>query len=203
LGRAISTGKIIMLRDEPKMNTWDEYVPAGMLQKIHYEYLRKGLHSFSVISDKSGQGKTTVAMMLARGLKDVYGLNVLIVDTNPSGDALIDRYVKDYPVENGLVTNHPFPYSIFRIKDLDIDWGKKMMASLFLNQVTKIFKNYDIVIVDSEARNFSEDHNLLLKTQSYLIVSADGAFKEGSEQMIKNYQLNRENVVGVIYNGCV
>jgi len=73
-------------------SAWDVDPISTIIQRIHYRYTTKGLRSISVLSEERGEGKTTISMLLARGLTEVYKFRVLLVDLNPEGDVLLNQY---------------------------------------------------------------------------------------------------------------
>lgn len=180
---------------------WDVDPTSVILQKIYYKFITKRLKSFSVISENRHEGKTTVSVLIARGLSEVYGLKVLFVDLNPEGDSLLNLYLKDTKTENGIIENHHFPFAIFRMKNLEIDWARNIFDGLYLNRMLTYFSaQYDLVIVDTMSSQGLADTYLKLNTDSSLIVSTDHSLKLQENKLASEIKKNRKNILGIVYN---
>lgn len=106
---------------------WDVDPISSLIQRIHFQHVSKGLRSISVLSEKRAEGKTTASILIARGLNEVYGLKILLIDLNPNGDVLLNQYLDKYETsktQDGMTTGHPFNFSIFRLKNIDMNWLK-------------------------------------------------------------------------------
>ena len=88
-----------MSNDQRKTEVWDVDPISSILQRVHFSHTRNELRSISILSEHRNEGKTTVAMLLARGLTEVYKLKVLLVDLNPDGDAMLNQYLSNYENE--------------------------------------------------------------------------------------------------------
>ena len=181
-------------------SAWDLDPIASMLQRIHFKHVTKGMRSFSVVSQKAHEGKTTVSVLLGRGLHEVYGLKVLLVDSNPEGDGLLGDYLDGLPSQNGFTTGHSFPFSVFRIKDLEVNWLKNVFDSLYFNKLISSFTDYDIVIVDTNAHDEKDQPTLKIKTDSFLVVSSERSFKEKDKTFFSPELLSYKNILGVVFN---
>jgi Mrp family chromosome partitioning ATPase len=182
---------------------WESESVANMLQRIHFQYATKKLKSLSVLSEERLEGKTTVSILLARGLSEVYKLKVLLVDLNPEGDSLLNLYLKDYTTKDGLVIGHPFSFSIFRLKDLDVNWSKSMHDSLYINRIiSNLSEQVDILIVDTPNLVTQSDSFIKLNTDSNLIVSSEKILNrsEHSNKVKNDIEVNRKKLLGIIYN---
>lgn len=183
------------------VSVWDVDPVSTMLQRIHFQHTTKNLRTLSVVSSERLEGKTTVSILLARGLQETYNFKVLMVDLNPEGDTLLNQHLKDYSSKDGLVLGHPFSFSLFRIKDLEIDWSKSMMDSLYLNKmITELSTKYDLVIVDTPSALLEANSFIKLKTDSSIIVSSDNSFKTKESNLLNDIESNRKNILGVIFN---
>jgi len=190
-----------MTASSKERSIWDVDPASLILQKIHYKFITKRLKSFSVISENRHEGKTTVSVLIARGLSEVYGLKVLFVDLNPEGDSLLNLYLQESKTENGIIENHHFPFNIFRMKNLEIDWTKNIFDGLYLNRMLSYFTaQYDIVIVDTMSSPGLADTFLSLNTDSSLIVSTDQSLKLQNNKLVSEISKNRKNILGIVYN---
>ena len=188
-----------MTNPQQEISLWEVEPVSSILQKIHFEHVTKKLRSLSVVSEFRGEGKTTLSMLIARGLKEVYGMNVLLVDLNPQGDSLVSKYLGDYTTNEGMVGNHIFPFDIFRIKDLDIDWSKTTFDGPFLNgKVTSFTGKYDIVVVDGFNPGNSTDSILKVNTDSNLIVQSES--KKTTNKIQEELNLDRKHLIGIVLN---
>lgn len=183
---------------------WDIDPISSLIQRIHFKHTTKGLRSISVLSEKRSEGKTTTAMLLARGLSEVYGFKILLIDLNPDGDALLNQYIGKYETaktQDGIVTGHPFGFSIFRLKNIDMNWLKTAYDGLYANQLVNTFSNeYDLVIVDTMTSENPNDVTLRVSTHSNVIVSTDKSFGRKANKLQTELELNRKEVLGVIFN---
>jgi hypothetical protein len=185
--------------DPFEVSLWEVEPVSSILQKVHFEYVKKNLKSLSVVSEHRSEGKTTLAMLVARGLKEVYDMNVLLVDLNPQGDALLSKYLGNYSSVEGMVTKHPFPFSIFRIKDMNIDWTKTSFDGPFFNaQVAAFSGKYDVVIVDSFNPGNPQDSILRVNTDSNLIVQSES--KKSTDKLQKELAHDRKHLIGIVLN---
>lgn len=185
-------------------SVWDIDPISSLIQRIHFKHTTKGLRSISILSEKRSEGKTTTAMLLARGLKEVYNFNVLLIDLNPDGDSLLNQYLDKYEkvkTQDGLVVGHPFDFSIFRIKNIDMNWLKTAYDGLYANQLINSFSNeYDMVIVDSMTSENPNDNALRVSTHSNIIVTSEKSFGREANKLQTELELNRKEVLGVIFN---
>ncbi len=183
------------------VSVWDVDPASTMLQKIHYKHVTKKLKSFSVVSEHRHEGKTTVAVLLARGLSEVYGMKVLLMDLNPEGDTLLNQHLKESKSENGIIDNHHFPFDIFRMKNLKIDWARNIFDGLYFNRMISYFtEEYDMVIVDSMSHVGVADTFLKINTDTSLVVSTERSLKSPRNKLTQELLLNKKQVLGVIYN---
>lgn len=188
-----------MTKELADISLWEVEPISSILQKVHFEHVTKKLKSLSVVSEYRAEGKTTLSMLIARGLKEVYNLNVLLVDLNPQGDALLSKYLGDYSNIEGMVSNHQFAFSVFRIKDLNIDWTKTSFDGPFLNaQVGSFTEKYDIVIVDSFTPANPADAILRVNTDSNLIVQSES--KKSTNKIHKELELDHKHLIGIVLN---
>lgn len=193
------------MSDENLLTTaWDIEPISSIIQKIHFQHITKGLRSLSILSDKRSEGKTTLAILIARGLSEVYGVKVLVIDLNPNGDSLLNQYLERYEKEktsDGLVTGHPFGFSIFRIKNIDMNWLKTAYDGLYANQLIQNFSNeYDMVIVDTMNTDNPNDKGLRVNTHSNIIISSNKSFGKTVNTLQTELELNKKEVLGVIFN---
>lgn len=183
------------------LSVWDVDPVSSMLQRIHFQYVSKRLRYFSVVSEKRGEGKTTVSILLARGLAEIYGFKVLLVDLNSQGDHLLSKYLRDYQTENGIVLESQFPFSIFRIKDLDVDWTQNVFDGPYLNRlITNFTSTFDIVIVDIANPYNENEAYLKVNTDSNLIVCSQSLGHDKNSKLQNEIELNRKNIIGVVLN---
>jgi len=182
-------------------SAWDVDPISTIIQRIHYRYTTKGLRSISVLSEERGEGKTTISMLLARGLTEVYKFRVLLVDLNPEGDVLLNQYLKKCNSKDGIVLDHPFSFQIFRVKDLDIDWSKSITDGLYLNRlIGSLSGQFDFVIVDT-AHSLSQNEGFLkINTDTNLIVCTDKTFEKEKLQVKEKIKMNRKDLFGVVFN---
>ncbi|MDO9181221.1 MAG: AAA family ATPase [Bacteriovorax sp.] len=185
-------------------SVWEVDPISSIIQRIHFKHTMKGLRSISVLSEKRLEGKTTIAMLLARGLTEVYNFKILLIDLNPNGDALLNQYLNEYEknkTQDGIVTGHPFNFSIFRIKNIDMNWLKTAYDGLYANQLINSFSDqYDIVIVDTMTSNSPNDTGLRVSTQSNIIVSSEKSFGKTANKLQIELEQNRKEVLGVVFN---
>lgn len=180
------------------VSAWEVEPISTLLQQVHYQYLTKRLRSITIASEMRAEGKTTVAITIARGLTEVFKFKVLYVDLNPQGDSLISKHLKDYRSKDGMVQDHQFPFSILRIKDLEVDWSKNSFDGPFLNQlVTKYANDFDMIIVDSFNPSNQTDTILKVNTDSNLIVRSP---KSKSNLLEKEIERDRKKMLGIIFN---
>lgn len=187
-----------------KTTVWDVEPISSIIQRIHFKYVTKGLRSLSILSEKRAEGKTTTAILMARGLAEVYGFKILLIDLNPDGDSLLNQYLEKYEViktQDGLVVGHPFDFSIFRLKNIDMNWLKTAYDGLYANQLIQSFSTeYDMVIVDTMNTNNPNDRGLRVSTHSNIIVSSAKSFGKIANTLQTELELNRKEVLGVIFN---
>lgn len=158
------------------------------------------MRSITIASEERSEGKTTVAITVARGLTEVFKFKVLYVDLNPQGDSLLSKYLKDYRTNDGMVQDHQFPFSILRIKDLEVDWTKNSFDGPFLNQlVTKFANEFDMIIVDSFNPSNQNDTILKVNTDSNLIVRGPKT-KTKTNLLEKEIERDRKKMLGIIFN---
>jgi hypothetical protein len=174
---------------------WETNSISSVLQKIHFQHTTKNLRSLSVLSEERAEGKTTVSVLLSKGLSEIYKFKVLLVDLNPAGDPLLNVHLKDYASKDGLVMNHPFPFDIFRLKDLEVDWSKTMINELYISRMIGSFsKVYDLVIVDT-ANSFKA-----VNTDSNLVICTERSFGSDQNKIKNEILLNRKEVLGILFN---
>lgn len=183
---------------------WDVDPISSLIQRIHFKHRTKGLRSISVVSENRSEGKTTVSMLLARGLKEIYDFKILLIDLNPDGDPLLNQYLKEYEKEktqDGMVQGHPFDFEIFRLKNIDMNWLKNAYDGLYTNQLVNSFSTeYDLVIVDTMTTGGTNDHSVRVSTHSNIIVSTDKSFGKKANKLQLELEQNRKDVLGVIFN---
>jgi cellulose biosynthesis protein BcsQ len=193
-----------MINETRATSVWDIDPISSLIQRIHFKHTTKGLRSISILSDKRSEGKTTTAMLLARGLSEVYKFKILLIDLNPDGDALLNQYLQKYETvktQDGLVVGHPFDFSIFRIKNIDMNWLKTAYDGLYANQLINSFSNeYDLVIVDTMTSANPNDSALRVSTHSNIIVSSEKSFGRTTNKLQTELEQNRKEVLGVIFN---
>lgn len=193
-----------MLNETRATSVWDIDPVSSLIQRIHFKHTTKGLRSISVLSEKRSEGKTTAAILLARGLSEVYNFKILLIDLNPNGDALLNQYLQKYETsktQDGIVKGHPFDFSIFRIKNIDMNWLKTAYDGLYANQLINSFSNeYDLVIVDTMTSDNPNDSVLRVSTHSNIIVSSEKSFGRTANKLQTELELNRKEVLGVIFN---
>ena len=192
-----------MMNETRATTVWDVDPISSMIQRIHYKHTAKGLRSISVLSEKRSEGKTTVSMLLARGLSEVYNFKILLIDLNPDGDPLLNQYLKQYETEktqDGMVQGHPFEFSIFRLKNIDMNWLKNAYDGLYTNQLVNTFSTeYDLVIVDTMTSG-TNDHSVRVSTHSNIIVSTEKSFGRRANKLQTELEQNRKDVLGVVFN---
>ncbi len=188
----------MQLRDA-KTCIWDVDPVSTLIQKTNYRILNKGLKSISVLSEHRFEGKTTVAMLLARGLSEVYNQKILYIDMNPRGDFLLNQYLDHFEFQEGFSKGHPFKFDILRLKNLEFDWKKNIFDSLYLDQVvTKLSEHYDLVVVDTMSTGKMGDYPLMVNTQSNVVVASKATFETNG---LRTFLLKeRKDVLGVIFN---
>lgn len=193
-----------MINETRATSVWDIDPISSLIQRIHFKHTTKGLRSISILSDKRSEGKTTTAMLLARGLSEVYKFKILLIDLNPDGDALLNQYLQKYETvktQDGLVVGHPFDFSIFRIKNIDMNWLKTAYDGLYANQLINSFSNeYDLVIVDTMTSANPNESALRVSTHSNIIVSSEKSFGRTTNKLQTELEQNRKEVLGVIFN---
>ncbi|MBP9680333.1 MAG: hypothetical protein KBD76_02920 [Bacteriovorax sp.] len=188
-----------MTNQKKNISVWEIGPVSSVLQKIHFQFVTKKLRSLSVVSEHRLEGKTTLSILIARGLKEIYNLNVLLVDLNPQGDILLSKYLGDYSSHEGIVEGHPFDFSLFRVKDLDVDWSKNLFDGPFLNTiVTNFTAQYDIVIVDNFVPADSGATLLKVNTDTNIIIRSSSGKK--TDKVQKELELNRKHLMGIILN---
>lgn len=193
-----------MTNREQAVSVWDAEPISSIIQRIHFKHTTKELRTLSVLSDQRSEGKTTVAMLLARGLNEVYGFKILLVDLNPEGDGLLNQYLNEFEVKqtnDGIVKGHPFNFSIFRLKNIDMNWLKNAYDGLYANQLVNSFSaQYDMVIVDTMTSENPGDGTFRANTQSNIIVSSKKSLGKGANKLQAELELNRKEVLGVVFN---
>ena len=193
-----------MNADLETVTIWEIDPISTILQKIHFKHTTKDLRTISIVSEYRLEGKTTVAMLLARGLSEVYKFKILLIDLNPNGDALLNQYLKDYEKDNtkdGIVVGHPFPFAIFRLKNLDISWLKNTYDGLYTNQLISQFSTqYDLIIVDTMTTEIESEVLLRANTQSTIMVTSEKSMNGKSNKLQAEFELNKKELLGIIYN---
>ena len=193
-----------MSTDLATTSIWEIDPISSILQKIHFKHTTRDLRTISIISEHRLEGKTTVAMLLARGLSEVYKFKILLIDLNPNGDALLNQYLINYEKENtkdGIVLGHPFPFSIFRLKNLDISWLKNTYDGLYTNQLISQFSNqYDLIIVDTMTTEIESEVLLRANTQTNIMVTSEKSINAKSNKLLNEFEKNKKDVLGIIYN---
>lgn len=193
-----------MLNRNRAITVWDVDPISSLIQRIHFKHVSKGLRSISVLSEKRAEGKTTASMLLARGLNEVYGFKILLIDLNPDGDPLLNQYLNKYETvktQDGITVGHPFDFSIFRLKNIDMNWLKTAYDGLYANQLIQSFSTeYDMVIVDTMNTENPNDSALRVSTHSNIIVSSEKSFGRKTSKLQTELELNRKEVLGVIFN---
>ncbi len=185
-------------------SVWEVDPISSLIQRIHFKHTTKGLRSLSVLSENRSEGKTTIAMLLARGLTEVYGFKILLIDLNPDGDPLLNHYLSAYEKEktqDGIIKGHPFDFEIFRLKNIDMNWLKTAYDGLYANQMINSFSTqYDMVIVDTMTSANPNDSALRVSTHSNIIVSTDKTFSRTGARLQTELEQNRKEVLGVVFN---
>ncbi|MDD4973354.1 MAG: hypothetical protein PHY93_03340 [Bacteriovorax sp.] len=185
-------------------SVWDVDPISLILQRIHFKHTTKGLRSLSVLSEHRSEGKTTVAMLLARGLTEIYHFKILLIDLNPDGDALLNQYLKDYEQEktqDGILKCHQFDFSIFRLKNIDMNWLKTAYDGLYANQLINTFAaQYDLVIVDTMTSRCPNDAQLRVSTHSNIIVSTEKSFGRSTNKLQIEMEQDKKEVLGIVFN---
>lgn len=193
-----------MMNETRAATVWDVDPISSIIQRIHFKHATKGLRSISVVSEKRSEGKTTVSMLLARGLKEVYDFKILLIDLNPDGDPLLNQYLKSYETQrskDGMVQGHPFDFSIFRLKNIDMDWLKNAYDGLYTNQLINSFSTqYDLVIVDTMSSSGPDKNSFRVNTHSNIVVSTKRSFGRRVNKLQTELEQDRKNVLGVIFN---
>ena len=193
-----------MNTDLATTSIWEIDPISSILQKIHFKHTTKDLRTIGIISEHRLEGKTTIAMLLARGLSEVYKFKILLIDLNPNGDALLNQYLNKYEKENtkdGIVLGHPFPFSIFRLKNLDISWLKNTYDGLYTNQLISQFSNqYDLIIVDTMTTEIESEVLLRANTQSHIMVTSEKSMTAKTNKLLFEFKQNKKDVLGIIYN---
>lgn len=193
------------MTNRPKaVSVWDVDPISSLIQRIHFKHKMKGLRSLSVLSENRSEGKTTVSMLLARGLTEVYGFKILLIDLNPDGDPLLNHYLSDFEKEktqDGISKGHPFDFEIFRLKNIDMNWLKTAYDGLYANQMISSFSTeYDMVIVDTMTSSNPNESALRVNTHSNIIVSTDKTFSKKGVKLQIELEQNRKEVLGVVFN---
>ena len=183
---------------------WDVDPISSIIQRIHFKHTTKGLNSLSILSEQRSEGKTTVAILLARGLSEIYKFKVLLIDLNPNGDVLLSEYLKEYEKEktqDGIIKNHPFNFSIFRLNSINMNWLETAYDGLYANQLISTFsEQYDLVIVDTATSSNPNESALRVNTHSNLIVSSEKSFGRSLNKLQLELEQNRKDVLGIIFN---
>lgn len=180
-------------------SVWDVDPISSLIQKVHYRRVRKGLRSVSIVSEKRAEGKTTVAMLVARGLAEVYRNKVLLVDLNPEGDPLLNEYLNDYKSKDGFVVGHPFKFDIFRLKNLDMKWLKTAFDGIYTNQlIASLTAHYDVMIVDTMSYDQYQQYPLKINTHTNIVVGSKESFKNSKFKQALEH--DKKDVLGVVFN---
>lgn len=193
-----------MTNETRATSVWEVDPISSLIQRIHFKHTTKGLRSLSVLSEKRSEGKTTLAMLLARGLSEVYNFKILLIDLNPDGDPLLNQYLSMYENEktqDGITKGHPFNFEIFRIKNIDMNWLKTAYDGLYANQMIHAFSaQYDMVIVDTMTSNNPNEAALRVSTSTNVIVSSEKTFGRTGTKLQVELEQNRKEVLGVVFN---
>ena len=193
-----------MYHENLSATVWDVEPISSIIQRIHFKHITKGMRSLSILSEKTSEGKTTSAVLIARGLNEVYRLKILLIDLNPNGDKLLNQYLEKYETSktlDGLVVGHPFDFSIYRIKNVDIDWLRNSFDGLFANQLLQKFSSeYDIIIVDTQSTDNPNTKALKLSTDTNIIISSKKSLGRNKNTLQTELELNKKEVLGVIFN---
>lgn len=201
--------KLVIPRDKMmnrhKLETvWDIDPISSLLQRIHYRHTTKGLRSLSILSEHRSEGKTTLAMLIARGLSEIYKFKIILIDLNPEGDTLLNHYLKDTKDEvshDGILKDNPFGFSIFRLKNIDMNWLKNSYDGLYTNQIINTFsEQYDLVIVDTFTNVNASDSIANVNTNSNIVVCSSKSFEKNTNNLQKSLESNRKEVLGIIFN---
>jgi len=181
---------------------WDNQIIAKTLQTIHFEQKRRDLKLLTVTSAVAMAGKTTLSLTIASGLAEVYKQKVLYNDLNPQGDVLLTQKLGKYQTRDGFVQGHSYPFSIYRIKDLIIDWSKNFFDSLFIGRLLEDFKNqFDLILIDSNSTLSNIDHRLNIHAEGYVVVCSKKSLKENQELIASQLNPDTHNVIALILNG--
>jgi cellulose biosynthesis protein BcsQ len=182
-------------------SAWDVEPISTIIQRIHFKYTTKGMRSISVLSEERGEGKTTISMLLARGLTEVFNFRVLLVDLNPEGDVLLNQYLRKCHTKDGIVLDHPFAFQIFRVKDLDVDWSKSITDGLYLNRlIGSLSGQFDFVVVDTAHALSQNEGFLKINTDTNLIVCTEKSFVNDQLKVKEKIKINRKDLLGVVFN---
>ena len=116
----------------------------------------------------------------------------------------MNQYLSEYETEktqDGILKGHPFKFSIFRIKNIDMNWLKTAYDGLYANQLINSFSDeYDMVIVDTMTSSNPHESVLRVSTHSNIIVSTEKSQGRSINKLQLELEANRKEVLGVIFN---
>lgn len=167
---------------------------ANILQKVHFSYLAGENKTLAVVSELRQEGKSTIALLIAKGLASIYGLKVAILDLGPDGDALLNKVLK--------AQGDDLDFDIHQMKHVsDDNFTSAFDGYIFNRAMSRLTDTYDFVIVDTFTLNSAADiHAFHLNADSFLMVSSPVSLDKNVILLSEELKMNGKNVLGVILN---
>lgn len=182
--------------------TWMNEAQAGTMTKI-----------LAVVNQKGGVGKTTTSVNLAACL-GVAGKHVLLVDTDPQGNAtsgvgvikselnqcIYDVLINDEPIENVIVHTDTEGLDLVPARlDLagaDIELMSTMSRETKLKQaLAKVQENYDFIIIDCPPSLGLLTVNVLAAAGHVVLpIQCEYYALEGLSQLLRTIELVRQHL---------
>lgn len=167
---------------------------ANILQKVHFSYLAGENKTLAVVSELRQEGKSTLSLLIAKGLSSIYGLTVAILDLGPDGDALLNKVIKSQGDDLG--------FDIHQMKHVsDERFTSSFDGYIFNRAMARLSDNYDFVIVDTFTLNSPQDlHAFHLNADSFLMVCSSISLERNVNLLSDELKINGKNVLGVVLN---
>ena len=167
---------------------------ANILQKVHFAYLAGECKTLALVSELRQEGKSTMALLIAKGLASIYGLKVAILDLGPDGDALLNKVIK--------AQSDDLDFDIHQMKHVSDDrFASAFDGYIFNRAMSRLSDKYDFVIVDTFTLNSPQDlHAFHLNADSFLMVSSPISLERNVNLLSEELRINGKNVLGVVLN---
>lgn len=170
-------------------------------------------HTFAVVNQKGGVGKTTTAVNLAACIADA-GKSVLLVDTDPQGNAtsglgivksglescIYDVLINEHPVERAIVKTTVDGLDLVPAR-LDLAGADiELMSTLsregkLKNSLESAQEKYDYIIIDCPPSLGLLTINVLTATKYVILpIQCEYYALEGISQLLKTVELVKQHL---------